>query len=61
MVAPEAVVSDVHALLAFGVGLGDGAISVDDRFIEKLLGLLSPDPQPRFVDAIIKSRTSASR
>ena len=56
MVAPPAVVGDVHALLALGVGLGDGAIGVQDRLIEELLRLLSPDPQPRFIDGDSSSR-----
>jgi hypothetical protein len=52
MVAPLAVVADVHSLLALGVGLRDGAIGVQDRLIEKLVRLLSPDPQPRFIDGV---------
>ena len=47
MVAPLAVVGDVHSFLALGVGLHDGAIGIQDRLIEKLVRLLSPDPQPR--------------
>jgi hypothetical protein len=39
MVTPPAVVADVHSLLALGI-------------IEKLVGLLSPDPQPRFIDGV---------
>ena len=30
----------------------DGAIGVHDRLIEKLVWLLSPDPQPRFIDGV---------
>ena len=52
MVTPPAVVADVHSFLALGVGLDDGAIGVQDRLIEKLVRLLSPDPQPRFIDGV---------
>ena len=52
MVTPPAVVADVHSLLALGIGLHDGAIGVQDRLIEKRVGLLSPDPQPRFIDGV---------
>ena len=47
MITPGAVVGDVDALLALGVGPDEGAIGVDDRFVEELGGLLGPDPQPR--------------
>src|SRR5947209_14815277 len=52
MVTPPAVVADVHSLLALGIGLNEGAIGVQDRLIAKRVGLLSPDPQPRFIDGV---------
>ena len=47
MITPGAVVGDIDALLALGVGPDEGAIDVQDRFGEELGGLLGPDPQPR--------------
>ena len=52
MVAPLAVVGDVHAVLALGVGGHDGAIGIQDRFVEELGRLLSPDPEPSLVDGV---------
>ena len=52
MIAPDAVVGDVDALLALGVGRDEGAIDIQDRFVEELAGLLGPDPQPRLIDGI---------
>ena len=45
MIAPGAVVGDVDALLALGVGGDEGAVDVDDRLGEEVGGLLGPDPQ----------------
>ena len=50
MITPSAVIGDVDALLALGVGLDEGAIALDDRLGKELRGLLGPDPQPRFID-----------
>ena len=44
MIAPRAVVGDVDALLALGVGRDEGAVDVEDRFGEERRGLLGPDP-----------------
>src|SRR5208337_3202525 len=52
MIAPGAVVGDINTLLALGVGADDGAIDVEDRFLEELVGLLGPHPQPRFIDGV---------
>src|SRR5208282_4097567 len=52
MITPGAVVGDVDALLALGVGLDEGAIALDDRLGKELGGLLGPDPQPRFIDGV---------
>ncbi len=55
MVTPLAVVGDVHSLLALGVGLHDGAVSIQGRLLEKLVRLPSPGPQPRFVDGVYQA------
>ena len=52
MVTVLAVVGEVHPLLALGVAGHDGAIGVQDRLLEELVRLLSPDPQPRFIDGV---------
>ncbi len=46
MITPNSVVGHVDALLALGIGAGDGAIDIDDRLVEEVGGLLGPDPQP---------------
>ena len=61
MIAPGAVVADINTLLAFGVGPNEGAIGVEDRFLEELGGLLGPDPQPGLIDGVHqRSRTWGS-
>ena len=52
MITPGAVVGDIDALLALGVGPDEGAIGVEDRFLEELGGLLGPDPQPRLIEGV---------
>src|SRR5512135_8134 len=52
VVAPDPVVGQVHTLLARGVGGDDRTISVNDRFLEELLGLLVPDPEAGLVDGV---------
>ena len=52
VVSPDPVVGQIDALLARGVGGHEGAIGVDDRFLEELRGLLFPDPQPGLVDRV---------
>jgi hypothetical protein len=52
VVTPLAVVSDVHPLLALGIGRYDGAIGVEDGFLEEGGGLLGPDPQSRAVEGV---------
>ena len=56
MIAPGAVVGDVDALLALGVGGDEGAIDVDDRLAEEVGGLLGVDPQPGGVDGLHQGR-----
>ena len=50
VIAPGAVVGDVDAFLALGIGPDEGAIDIDDRLAEEVGGLLGPDPQPGRVD-----------
>ena len=50
VVSPLALVIDVHALLAFAAGLDHRAVGLEDGFREELLGLLTPDFQPRGVE-----------
>jgi len=52
VVSPDPVIGQINALLAGGVSPDDGAIGVDDRFLEELLGLLFPDAKPGLVDRV---------
>ena len=52
MIAPGAVVGDVDALLALGVGGDEGAVDVHDRLAEEVGGLLGVDAQPGGVDGL---------
>src|SRR5271157_2343121 len=52
MVAPGAVVADVDALLALGVSLDEGAVSVQNRKVEELRRLLGPDTLASLVDGV---------
>ena len=53
MVTPVAVVGDVDRPACTRRRSGhDGAIGLEDRFLEELGGLLGPDPQPRFIDGV---------
>ena len=54
VVAPDAVVGQVHALLASALGAGDGAVGLQDGVLEECLGLLPPDEQAFFVDGLLK-------
>ena len=47
MITPGAVIGDVDALLAPGVGLDEGAIALDDRLGKETGGYFGPKPQPR--------------
>ena len=42
MITPGAVVGDVDALLAFGVGADESAVNVEDRIRKEGGGLLVP-------------------
>ena len=46
MVAPLALVADVHALFALACGFDHRAVALNDRLPEERLGLLPPDFQP---------------
>jgi hypothetical protein len=50
MVAPVALVGDVHALLALAPRRRQGAVAVDERLNEELRRLLSPDLEARLVE-----------
>jgi len=50
MIAPRALVGDVHPRFALAGGHHQRTVQVDRRPVEELLGLLGPDVQPRVVD-----------
>src|SRR5262249_54089535 len=54
MVAPGAVVGDVHALLALTGGFHQGTVHVDDSLSEEGSRLLSPSLQARLVDDVLQ-------
>ena len=54
MVAPEALVRQVHAFFASARGGGDRAIGLENGVLEEGLGLLLPDEQAFFVDDMLK-------
>ena len=56
MVAPDTVVANVNALFALSVGPDDGAVRIQDCFLEELPGLLGPDPQPRFIEGVYQGQ-----
>jgi hypothetical protein len=43
MIAPDSFEGDVHSFLAFTGCSDDDSIDINDRFVKKLLGLLTPD------------------
>ena len=54
VIAPGAVVGDVHALLAAAAGGDQGAVHVDDGLVEEGGGLLRPDLEPGLVDDVLQ-------
>src|SRR5229473_3334463 len=52
MIAPGAVVGDVHALLAGAGGWHQRAVHVDDRLLEKGLRLLGPDVDANVIEDV---------
>jgi hypothetical protein len=52
LITPVAVVVDVDALLALGIGRDHAAVGVEERFLKELVGLLGPDPQAGLIDGV---------
>ena len=52
MIAPGAVVGDIDALFALGVGADEGAVDVDDSLVKEVDRLLGPDALAGAVDGI---------
>jgi hypothetical protein len=52
LITPVAVVVDVDALLALGIGRDVGAVGVEESLLEELVGLLSPDAEATAVDDV---------
>ena len=52
MIAPGAVVGDIDALFALGVGADEGAVDVDESLVKELDRLLGPDALAGAVDGI---------
>ena len=50
VVAPHALVRDVHAVLALSARRSQRSVSVEHRFVEELRGLLSPDRKANLID-----------
>ena len=54
MIAPLALVVDIHALLALAGGLDHRAVGLDDRFLEEGVRLLTPDLPPRGIEDFLQ-------
>ncbi len=54
MISPDTFIRQVHPLLAFAGGLGNGAVSVNNRLIEKRRFLLLPDLQANGINNILQ-------
>ena len=54
VIAPGAVVGDVHALLAAGAGGDQGAVDVDDGLVEEVGRLLVPDLDPGLIEDVLE-------
>src|SRR5262249_13800888 len=52
VIAPGAVVGDVHTLLALPLGGRQGAVHIDDGLLEEGVGLRGPGLQARVVDKV---------
>ena len=52
MIAPGAVVGDIDALFALGVGADEGAVDVDESLVKEVDRLLGPDALAGAVDGI---------
>ena len=55
LITPVAVVVDVDALLALGIGRNVGAVGVEESFLEELIGLLGPDVEADTIDGVHQS------
>src|ERR1700677_4723633 len=55
LIAPVAVVVDVDALLALGIGRDHGAVGVEESFLEKVVGLLGPNAEAGTIDDVHQS------
>ncbi len=60
MIAPLAIIGDIHTLFILTSGRCDGAIDIDDGLTAKRCGLLAPDPTAnpvfnfqKFVDILL--------
>ena len=51
VITPGAVVGDVHALFALAAGFHQGAVHVDDGYVEEGGGLLLPDALANLVES----------
>ena len=47
MIAPDLLIRDVHAFLAFTGCPDDDSININDRFVEELVWLLTPNVESR--------------
>ena len=52
LITPVAVVVDVDALLALGIGRDHGAVGVEESFLEKVVGLLGPDAEAGTIEDV---------
>src|SRR5208282_1937798 len=55
LITPVAVMVDVDALLALGIGRDHGAVGVEESFLEKVVGLLGPDAEAGTIDGVHQS------
>lgn len=54
MITPDAVVGDVHAFFAFGVGAHQGAVGIDAGLVEKVAGLLLPECHASVIEDVLE-------
>jgi hypothetical protein len=54
VVAPGAVVGQVHAPLALAQRRGERAVHVEHRLVEELVGLLAPNREADLVEEVLK-------
>jgi hypothetical protein len=61
MVAPGAVVGDVHAVFALARGGDQGAIHIDHGTVEESIGLIGPHTHTRLIDEVDQGEDAAAR